>query len=690
MIAILLLLVAAANASAATGFPFTAVAGSPFATDEGPVSAVFNPSGSLLATANYLAGDVSMFALNGQTNALAPAPGSPYTAGNGPDSVAFDPSGTLLAVSNLVDGTVSVFSVTASSGALTEVPGSPFTTGDEPRSVSFSPSGSLLAVANAADSTVSVFSVDGTDGALTQVPGSPFSSGAEPIAVAFSPSGSLLAVADEALDAVIVFSVNGSTGALTQAAGSPFATGNEPDALAFDPRGGLLAVADGASDAVTLFSVSGSSGALTQVPGSPFATGSEPLAISFSADGNLLATANAGSGDVSVFSVQAATGSLAASAYSPLSAGNQPRSVAFGPAPDLLAVANRSDSTVDLLAPAVPTATITWPSSGGTYAQGEQVATDYACAENAAGPGLASCSDSEGTSNGEGWLNTSAPGTYTYQVTALSEDGLTSAATVTYAVLAVPAETGAPVISGAATPGDPLQCSQGSWTEDPTGFSYQWSRNGVPIQGADQSTYAVQAIDEGSTLTCAVTATNGAGTGAGTVPASVAVPVPRVKDCPGATGRLSGKTFGTVALGDARSTVRALLRDSSLTRTPYIDVYCFTPADVRVGYATPTLLHALRGALLHQTRGRVVWVASADPAYSAQGITPGATLAAAQASLQHGSLLSVHGTSVYLVPLGGATVMLSARDGIVSQIGIATRQITAIPAARQALIQSFL
>jgi 6-phosphogluconolactonase (cycloisomerase 2 family) len=690
VIAALLCLAAASNAAAATGFPFTPVPGSPFATDDAPLSAAFSPSGSLLATANYFGADVSVFTVNAQTDALTPAPASPYTAGSGPDWVTFSPSGTLLAATNLVDGTVSVFAVDASSGALTEVPGSPFATGNEPRCVGFSPGGGLLAVANAADDTVSVFSVNGSTGALTQVPGSPFATGSDPLALAFSPSGGLLAVANADDDTVSVLSVDGSTGALTQVSGSPFTTGNGPYAVAFNPSGSLLAVANAADDTVSAFSVNGSTGALTQVPGSPSTTGPDPLAVAFSADGSLLATANDGGGDVSVFAVDPTTGVLTEASESPLSAGNEPHSVAFAPAGDLLAVTNRSDNTVDMLEAALPTATLSWPPSGGTYTQGEQVATNYVCAENPSGPGLASCDDSSGGSSGEGSLNTSRAGTYSYQVTAVSQDGRTSTASITYTVVAVPAETAAPVISGEPTLGARLRCSQGSWTGLPSAYGYQWSRNGVPLQGADQATYAVLEIDEGSTLTCAVTAANSAGPGVATLVGSVVVPVPNVRGCPPASGRLSGTALGVIALGDSRPRVRSALRSISLSRHPYEDMFCFTPAGLAVGYPTPALLHALPRTAADQLQGRVVWAATSNPIYSADGITSGSTLAAAEATLRHGSLLNVDGRSVYLAPLGGATVVLSARGGIVTEIGIANRQLTKIPTARLALIQSLL
>jgi cytochrome c551/c552 len=78
--------------------------------------------------------------------------------------------------------------------------------------------------------------------------------------------------------------------------------------------------------------------------------------------------------------------------------------------------------------------------------------------------------------------------------------------------LEVPENTAAPIVSGTAEVGQTLTCSQGTWIgASPISFDYRWLRNGVAIGGAESSVYTVTAADEGHSISCEVTATDGAG-----------------------------------------------------------------------------------------------------------------------------------------------------------------------------------
>ena len=88
-----------------------------------------------------------------------------------------------------------------------------------------------------------------------------------------------------------------------------------------------------------------------------------------------------------------------------------------------------------------------------------------------------------------------------------------------------PASTAAPALTGTPAVGQALSCSQGSWSHEPTYLAYQWLRNGSVISGQTGSTYTLQPADKGHSITCSVTAGNGAGA-VSAMSNAVTIPVP--------------------------------------------------------------------------------------------------------------------------------------------------------------------
>ena len=106
------------------------------------------------------------------------------------------------------------------------------------------------------------------------------------------------------------------------------------------------------------------------------------------------------------------------------------------------------------------------------------------------------------------------------QETASNVGGSSSPATSGRTAIVVPprpVNTAPPTITGTARQGQTLSTSNGSWTNGPSSYAYQWQRcdakgaNCSAISGATTQTYTAGAADVGSTLRVAVTASNSGG-----------------------------------------------------------------------------------------------------------------------------------------------------------------------------------
>lgn len=109
------------------------------------------------------------------------------------------------------------------------------------------------------------------------------------------------------------------------------------------------------------------------------------------------------------------------------------------------------------------------------------------------------------------------------RVLAVNADGASAARSAPTAVVApssAPQNTDRPSILGEERVGEELSAEEGSWTNSPTGYAYQWRRcdaDGVgclAVPGATGKTYGVRSGDVGFRMQVRVTARNASGSGA--------------------------------------------------------------------------------------------------------------------------------------------------------------------------------
>lgn len=170
--------------------------------------------------------------------------------------------------------------------------------------------------------------------------------------------------------------------------------------------------------------------------------------------------------------------------------------------------------------------------SSGTWSNSP---TSYAYRWQRCNTGGGSCASISGATSSS-YILTSADAGFTIRlvVSATNNAGTTSATSAATAVVKPlpPVNTTAPAISGSPVEGSTLTASTGSWTNNPTAYSYQWERctgntTCSAIGGATASTYVPGPADYANTLEVTVTASNAGGTSSpATSQATTAVTAP--------------------------------------------------------------------------------------------------------------------------------------------------------------------
>ena len=81
---------------------------------------------------------------------------------------------------------------------------------------------------------------------------------------------------------------------------------------------------------------------------------------------------------------------------------------------------------------------------------------------------------------------------------------------ITSGPAAAPVNTVLPNVTGTAVVGNALTTTNGTWTNSPTSYAYQWKRGATNI-GTNANSYTLVNADAGQSITCVVTATNAIG-----------------------------------------------------------------------------------------------------------------------------------------------------------------------------------
>jgi hypothetical protein len=353
-----------------------------------------------------------------------------------------------------------------------------------------------------------------------------------------------------------------------------------------------------------------------------------------------------------------------------------------------------------------PTAQITVPVDGSTLTQGSSVTASYSCTAGSNGgvlaTGSAGCAGSvNGTlvANG-GPIDTSTVGSFSFTVTATDTDSQTATVTSHYTVQATITGTTGPVAAvatnivrpvvsgGTALPAVQLSCSTGTWSGNPTHFGFAWLRDGIPITGATTSTYVVQVADDAHTLTCVVSAVNAQGVSQPASSPGVFVGDVTALRCPQPTGSISGLSVGPLSLGMTQAAAkRALPLRTKLTGG--FDDFCLHAGfGIRVAYGSQTSLQKLKRADRKRLDDKIVIALTANAFYAVGGVKPGATLSSAGKRLHLGKPIQLGLNAWYFVSQKKATGVLKVRNGIVYEVGLADKTLTANPAAQKRLLRA--
>ncbi len=158
--------------------------------------------------------------------------------------------------------------------------------------------------------------------------------------------------------------------------------------------------------------------------------------------------------------------------------------------------------------------------------------------------------------------------------------------------------------------------------------------------------------------------------------------------CPAATGSLTRRSLGPVTLGMTRARVRRAFTHSSRRGRQSMDYFCLSPIGIRVAYPSQTELRSLSQRVQRRVRTRAILALTANPRYALRGVHPGARLAPVARRLRVSRGIGIGRNTWYVLPAGPSRGVLKVKHGVIEEIGIAVKSLTATRAATRRLLSN--
>ena len=152
---------------------------------------------------------------------------------------------------------------------------------------------------------------------------------------------------------------------------------------------------------------------------------------------------------------------------------------------------------------------------------------------------------------------------------------------------------------------------------------------------------------------------------------------------------MTGTALGLLKLGETRAQARKAYANSTYRKTKYQDFFCLTPIGIRVGYGSPALLKSVPAHQRKRLSGRAVWASTTNSFYAIHGIRVGTRIATARKALKLTGPVRVRQNTWYLARNGASTAVFKARGTTITEIGIATKTLSAGHKRQVALLKSF-